>query len=109
MSISTCPIAAVNAPLDYVWEFLSEPKNYALWWDAQTRSIIPEGPAHAGQVIHAATTELGKSWDVTVVVNGVDQAKHQIDLTTILPFGITVHNHITCTALHGGNTQISFG
>jgi ligand-binding SRPBCC domain-containing protein len=109
MSISACPIAIVLAPLDHVWEFLSEPKNYALWWDAQTQRIVPEGRAHAGQKIDAKTIEAGKSWDVTVTVNAVNESKHQIDLTTSLPFGITVYNHITCTPLKDGTTQVSFG
>jgi len=109
MSVNVCPVAIVNASLDRVWEFLSEPKNFALWWDAQTRSIVPQGHAHAGQKIHAKTIGVGKSWDVTVTVNDVDEAKHQIHLTTSLPFGITVYNHINCMALEDGNTHVSFG
>ena len=109
MSFNVCPIAIVNASLDHVWEFLSEPKNLALWWDAQTQTIIPDGRAHAGQKIHAKTIEAGKSWDVTVNVNAVNESKHQIDLTTQLPFGITVYNHIVCVALQEGKTQVSFG
>ena len=109
MSVNVCPVAIVNASLDHVWEFLSEPKNFALWWDAQTRSIVPEGCAQAGQKIHAKTGGLGRQWDVMVIVNAVDESKHQIDLTTQLPFGITVYSHITCTPLQGGTTQVSFG
>ena len=78
-------------------------------WDAQTQRIVPEGHAHAGQKIHAKTIEFGKSWDVTVTVNAVDESKHHIDLTTQLPFGITVYNHILCTPLKHGTTQVSFG
>jgi uncharacterized protein YndB with AHSA1/START domain len=45
MSVSVCPIDISNAPIEKVWTFLSEPANHALWWDAQTRSIVPEGRA----------------------------------------------------------------
>ena len=45
MSVSTCPIAIVNAPIERIWGLLSKPASYALWWDAQTRLIVPEGPA----------------------------------------------------------------
>jgi len=109
MSINVCPVVTVNAPLNHVWEFLSEPKNFALWWDAQTQRIVPEGRAHTGQKIHAKTREAGKSWDLTVTVNEVDEAKHQIHLTTELPFGITVYNHVTCISLKDRSTQVSFG
>jgi hypothetical protein len=105
MSVSVCPIAIINAPIGKVWTFLSEPANYALWWDAQTRSIVPEGHAQSGQRIHAKTRGL----DVNVIVISIDESKRQIHLTTMLPFGITVDNHITCTALENGACQVSFG
>ena len=39
MSVSTCPIAVINAPIERVQELLAEPANYNLWWNAHTRSI----------------------------------------------------------------------
>lgn len=109
MTVSVCPIATVNASVEHVWEFLSKPANYDLWWDARTQSIIPEGNAQAGQVIHATTHEFGRAWDVTAIVDALDESQHRIDLTTKLPFGITGYNHITCTALADGTTQVTFG
>ena len=109
MTVSVCPITTINAPVERVWAFLSEPANYALWWDAQTRSITPEGHALAGQKIYAQTKSLGKWWDVNIVVEMVDDAKHQLQLKTILPLGITVHNHITCAPLDSANSRVTFG
>ena len=109
MSVSVCPIAIINAPVNKVWSFLSEPANYALWWNAETRLIVPEGHATPGQKIYAQTSELGRKWDVNLVVDKIDEAKHQIDLTTMLPFGITVHNHITCIGVDHATCQVSFG
>lgn len=109
MTVSTCPIVTVHAPVERVWSLLSEPANYDLWWDAQTRSIVPEGHAQPGQRIHARTRGLGKWWDVHVLIEAVNKDAHELDLTTKLPLGITVRNHMTCTALEGGNTRVSFG
>ena len=109
MSLTVCPLATIHAPVERVWSFLSEPANYALWWDAQTRSIVPEGPASPGQKIYAQTTALGKQWAVTVMVKDLDEAKRQIYLTTVLPWGITVHNHITCLPLDPAHCRVSFG
>jgi len=105
LSVSVCPLAVIHAPIEKVWTFLAGPANYALWWDAQTRSIVPEGRAHAGQTIYAKSSGL----NVKVVVNSIDEARRQIHLTTRLPFGITVRNHIACTPLDGGICQVSFG
>ena len=49
MSFNTCPVATIDAPAERVWRLLAEPGGYAEWWDARTRSIIPEGPAQPGQ------------------------------------------------------------
>jgi hypothetical protein len=46
---------------------------------------------------------------VTVMVKDVDEAKRQIHLTTVLPWGITVHNHITCLPLDPAHCRVSFG
>jgi hypothetical protein len=109
MSISVCPLATINAPVERAWSFLSEPTNYALWWDAQTRSIVPEGPASPDQKIYAQTAALGRHWAVTVMVNDIDEADRQIDLTTVLPWGITVHTRIVCLPLDPAHCRVSFG
>ena len=109
MSFNTCPIATIQAPANQVWALLSDPASYALWWDAQTRSIMPEGPAQAGQKIDAQTRGLGRQWKVHIVVDSVDADKHQIALTTMLPMGITVYNHITCAALDDVTCRVTFG
>jgi|SRR4030095_9163456 hypothetical protein len=109
MSISVCPIDIFHAPVAKVWSFLSQPSNYALWWDAETRLITPQGPAQPGQKIFARTEALGRRWDVHVLVENVDAPKRRIDLKTRLPFGITVNNHITCTPLDDANTRVAFG
>jgi ligand-binding SRPBCC domain-containing protein len=107
--VSVCPIATIHAPAEQVWNFLSEPSNYALWWDAQTRSIIPQGSAQSGQKVYAQAVAFGKQWNVIVTVEKVNKAKRKIDLTTVLPFGITVYNHITCVALKNDSCYVSFG
>ena len=109
MSVSVCPLATIDAPVERVWNFVSEPANYDLWWDAQTRSIVPEGHASPGQKIYAQTTGLGKHWPVTVTFREVDESKHQIHFTTALPWGITVHNHITCLPVDPAHCRVSFG
>jgi len=109
MALSTCPIAAVRAPAERVWNLLSEPANYAQWWDAQTRAITPAGSTQPGQRIKAQTTALGRQWNVNITVEHIDHARRVIDLTTRLPFGITVHNHITCVGLDATTCRVSFG
>jgi len=109
VAFSTCPIAVVHAPAERVWDLLSEPANYAQWWEAQTRGITPAGSAQLGQRIDAQTTAIGRQWNVNITVEHIDHARRVIDLTTRLPFGITVHNHITCVPLDATTCRVSFG
>jgi hypothetical protein len=44
-------------------------------------------------------TALGRHWNVNITIARIDRVRRVIDLTTRLPFGITVHNHITCVPL----------
>ena len=109
MSMSTCPIASVQAPLQRAWSLLAEPANFAQWWDARTEGIEPEGPAQPGQRIHGALIALGIRGKIDVLVESVDESRHALDLKTTLPFGITVFNHIRCSELDARSCRISFG
>ena len=109
MSISTCPMATIDAPVERVWRLLVEPVRYDEWWDAQTVSIIPRGPAQPGQQIVARTVGLGARWNVHITVQAVMPEKQQITLRTRLPLGVTVQNHITCVSIDDDHTRVSFG
>ena len=109
MTFSTCPIATVEAPVERVWSLLANPASYARWWDAETCSITPEGPARPGQKIYAQARALRRLWAVRIEVGQVDAAKHRLELTTLLPLGITVRNHISCTPLDGATCRVTFG
>ena len=51
MSITLCPAAVVAAPVEYVWELLSEPTLRDEWWDARTaRRAGGESLARAGDL-----------------------------------------------------------
>jgi hypothetical protein len=109
VSVSVCPVATVHASVEEVWGLLSAPTRYALWWDAETRAIVPEGPAQPGQRIYAQTRAMGRAWEVNILVEHVDEARRQIQLTTRLPLGITVYNHITCAPVNSASCRVSFG
>jgi hypothetical protein len=109
MSIHVCPVATVPVPVEQAWTLIAEPANYAQWWDAETQTITPRGPAQPGQRIQATSTAMGRIWHVSITVDSVDPVLHQIGLETELPFGITVRNHIRCLPLDTTTCRITFG
>jgi hypothetical protein len=102
VAFNTCPVAIVDAPIDQVWSLLANPAQYDSWWDAQTRSIVPEGPAQPGQQVFAR-------WGIHLLVQAVAPEKRELDLLTRLPLGITVRTHITCARLDDRHTRVGFG
>jgi len=109
MSLSVCPAARVAAPAERVWALLADPARYDAWWDAHLVSAEPPGRAQAGQVIRGRACGLGREWPVSLHVLAVDPDRHQIDLATTLPFGVTMRNHIACAPLDEGSCRLSFG
>ena len=109
MPISVCPTAIVQAPVERVWRLLEDPSRFDLWWDAHTLSITPPGPAQAGQRVEAVTHGLGHDWPIHFIVDGVDPARHSLDLTTRLPFGINMHNHLAVMQVDVGASRVTFG
>lgn len=109
MSLNVCPLATVKASAEVVWSMLENPGSYLRWWDFSTDSITPPGRAQAGQVIQAHLTALVVNLRMKIRVNDVDDSRRQLDLTTSLPFGITVHNHIVVNAQDDTTSRVSFG
>ena len=109
MSISVCPIATVDAPAETVWSLLSNPSAYASWWEAVTDSITPAGLAHPGQIVRAHSRALGMNWKVRVEVDGIDFDNRELNLTTHLPPGITIRNHIVVRVVDEHRCMVSFG
>ncbi len=109
MGVTVCPVAVVAAPVESVWELLSEPTLYDEWWDARTERIVPEGKASPGQVLNAKTSALGRKWDVTLRVEAVNPEKHQIQLHATLPLGTVNHSTIGCTAIDAASCRVQFG
>lgn len=109
MGFTLCPAAVVAAPVESVWELLSEPTLYDEWWDARMERIVPEGKASPGQVLSAKTSGLGRKWDVTLRVEMVNPEKPQIQMHIALPLGIVNHETITCAALDTASCRVQFG
>ncbi len=109
MGLTICPAAVVAAPVESVWELLSEPTLYDTWSDTCTERIVPEGKASPGQVLYAKTSALGKKWDVTLRVERVNPEKHQIQLHVTLPLGTINETTITGTAIDTTSCRVQFG
>jgi hypothetical protein len=87
MTISVCPAAQVDAPMEKVWGVLNAPAMYSTWADAVVEDFEPEGKAHAGQVVRLWSKAFGLKWHITMKIKEVDDRNYRISVETHLPFG----------------------
>jgi hypothetical protein len=109
MPISVCPVGTMAASAERVWAVLMAPEHYGEWWDARTERVEPSGPARPGQVIAASSRALGRRWPVTTEVLAVDADRRALDLSTTLPLGIVVQNHILVQPVDATSSRVTFG
>jgi hypothetical protein len=110
MGITVCPAAVVAAPVENVWELLTEPTLRDEWWDARTACVVPEGKASPGQVIYLKTLPLSRQWEATLRVEMVDPEKHQIQWILTAPLvHIINHQTTTCTAIDADSCHVQYG
>jgi len=109
MGVTICPAAVVAAPVDTIWELLSDPTTYDAWWDARAERIVPEGKAAPGQVVYAKTSAFGRTWEVTLKVEAVRPEQHQIQLRVALPLGIVNNATISAAPIDATSARLQFG
>jgi uncharacterized protein YndB with AHSA1/START domain len=108
MAVSVCPGDEVNASVDEVWSLLDDPARFDAWWDARMLDATPPGPLARGQ--HLVARAKGPfPARIRCEVTAVDAAKHRIQMTVRLPFGIVDHFTLTVTAIGLDRSFVQFG
>ncbi len=108
MGINVCPAAVVAAPVESVWDILSDTACYEEWWEVHAERIVPEGKAVPGQMIYLAERGLGRKWEMTLRIEQVNPEKHQIVFHGELLGGVS-QNSITCTAIDAASCRVQYG
>ena len=109
MGLSVCPIATVAAPIEIVWELVSNPSRWDEWADAKTERIVPEGPASPGQVVSVTSRALGRTWCVSFRIEQVNPDKHQLLSLVTFPLWIMLHETIICTSTNATSCRVQYG
>jgi len=99
MRCVSCPTVVINAPVDVVWALLMEPAAWEDVFDVRVGSIDPPGPAIVGQKISGETGLRILHLKLTFRIIEINLDHHRLRLDVNLPFGITVHEDLSCTPL----------
>ena len=109
MALSFCPSAVVAAPVQIVWEVLTQPASFGQWADARVESVVPPGPLAPGQVILLSAPAFGRNWQVRFDVVKVDPERHQIELQVKLPLDMYMEEHLSCTPVDEQSCRVQYG
>jgi hypothetical protein len=111
MGLTVCPAAVVAAPVEVIWENLTQWERYAEWFDRSLRveQSEPEGPATVGQTISFAGNALGRTWHFIFKVEEVNPERHQLGLHAFFPLGLQMKPHIACSPIDATSCHVQYG
>jgi hypothetical protein len=104
----SCPTDVVDAPIDVVWNLLTEPARWGEFYDVRILSVEPAGPAVVGQVVRAESGPRFLHLGVSFEFRHVDVERHALALDARLPLGVTVHEELDCRPLDPNRCRVNY-
>ncbi len=108
MGLSVCPAAIVAAPVEVVWDLL-QPGRLSEWIDGTVDPPVPEGPARVGMTFSATSPAMGRKWHSYFTIKQADHEKHRLDMDVRFPFGMQLHEHVSCTPIDERSCRVQYG
>ena len=108
MPYVSCPAAVIDAPVDAVWALLVEPAAWGGVFNVRVGSIDPPGRAIVGQKICGETGLRILHLKLTFRMIEIDLDHHRLCLDVQLPFGIMVHEDLSCTPLDADHCRVDY-
>jgi hypothetical protein len=108
MSFASCPTAEVQAPVEVVWNLLTEPAGWGDVFDVRIERVDPPGPATVGQRIEGESGPRLLHLKLAFQFMGIDVEKHRLMLDVTLPFGITVQEDLCCAAIDVDRCRVDY-
>lgn len=111
MALNVCPADTVHAPVERVWDLLTQPAGYGRFWEFTVEHLEPEGPAVVGQKIVGWTKPLFRRWRWRLdgEIQELDAERHQIVFHMSMPFGLISSNRIMCARIDEQCCTLRYG
>jgi hypothetical protein len=104
----SCPTGLVNAPIDVVWNLLTDPAGWPSFFDIRVIHIVPPGRAVVGQRICGESGPKIFHLAVTFEYTEIDASRRTIGLNIQLPLGITVRENLSCSAVDDRQCRVNY-
>jgi hypothetical protein len=107
-SYTSCPTALVKAPVETVWDLLSNPGEWGQFYDLRVKSVVPSGKATIGQKVHAESGPKILRLKVTLEFVAIDPANFRMGIQVWLPFGLEVFEDLQCIAVNAQTCRVNY-
>jgi hypothetical protein len=102
------PIEVVNAPIEVVWNLLTNPAGWGGFFDLRVLGVDPAGQAQVGQRVRAETGSRWLHLKFGFKFTEIDAWRHRLGLDVELPFGIRVREEIDCALVSVGSCRVNY-
>ncbi len=100
-------MAIVQAPIDVVWQLLTDFASWGEFYDVRVKSIEPPRPAVVGQRMRGESgprwLHLGVSFEFTNI-----EFHRKLELDIQMPLGITVHEELDCVPVTDDTCRVNY-
>ena len=107
-TFAACPTEIVEAPIEVVWNLLT---NFARWgdfYDVRVIGVEPPGPAVVGQRMLGESgprwLHLGVSFEFVLI----DEPHHKLEIDVKLPLALNVHEELDCVPLTAERCRVNY-
>lgn len=108
VNYTACPTAIVNAPVELVWSLLTHPQGWGDFYNLRILSVNPAGPAVVGQTISAEPGPRFIHLKICIRFTQIDPTNYRLVFDAFFPFGISVHEDLTCVPLNPDQCRVNY-
>ncbi len=108
MDYANCPTEVVNAPIEVVWNLLTNPAGWGGFYDLRVLDVDPAGQAQVGQRVRAETGPRLLHLKVGIEFTEIDVEQHRLGFYVELLFGIKVREEMDCVPVSAGSCRVNY-
>jgi len=107
-TFAACPTEIVEAPIEVVWNLLTNIESWGDFYDVRVIGVEPAGPAIVGQRMLG---ESGPRWlhiGISFEFVLIDEPHHKLEFDVRMPLALSVHEELDCIPLTSERCRVNY-